>query len=82
VAPGCPRRPRRHDQSTSAGNICHAGLEAICFQVRTLLDSIARSTGCKVALLRVDGGPTRSPYLMQLQADILQLRSPSPPSTR
>ena len=60
-------------ESTSAGNICHAGLEAICFQVRTLLDSIARPTGRKVAQLRVDGGPTRSPYLMQLQADILQL---------
>jgi glycerol kinase len=60
-------------ESTSAGNICHAGLEAICFQVRTLLDSIARSTGRKIELLRVDGGPTRSTYLMQLQADVLQL---------
>ena len=60
-------------ESTSVGNICHAGLEAICFQVRTLLESIAASTGRKIELLRVDGGPTRSAYLMQLQADILQL---------
>src|SRR6185312_11008760 len=57
---------------TSVGNICHAGLEAICFQVRTLLESIAGSIGRNIALLRVDGGPTRSAYLMQLQADILQ----------
>ncbi len=60
-------------ESTTVGHICHAGLEAICFQVRTLLESIARSTGRKIELLHVDGGPTRSPYLMQLQADILQL---------
>ncbi len=60
-------------ESTAVGHICHAGLEAICFQVRTLLDSIASSTGRKIELLRVDGGPTRSAYLMQLQADVLQL---------
>ena len=59
-------------ESTAVGHICHAGLEAICFQVRTLLDSIASSTGLKIELLRVDGGPTRSAYLMQLQADVLQ----------
>jgi glycerol kinase len=59
-------------ESTSVGHLCHAGLEAICFQVRTLLESIARSTGREIELLRVDGGPTRSVYLMQLQADILQ----------
>jgi glycerol kinase len=60
-------------ESTAVGHICHAGLEAICFQLRTLLDSIAESTGGNTELLRVDGGPTRSAYLMQLQADILQL---------
>jgi glycerol kinase len=59
-------------ESTTVGQLCHAGLEAICFQVRTLLESIANSTGRPIELLRVDGGPTRSPYLMQLQADILQ----------
>jgi len=60
-------------ESTTTGHICHAGLEAICFQVRTLLDSIAKSTEQPIEMLRVDGGPTRSAYLMQLQADVLQL---------
>jgi glycerol kinase len=59
-------------ESTTVGQICHAGLEAIGFQLRALLDSIAESTGRELETLRVDGGPTRSPYLMQLQADILQ----------
>jgi glycerol kinase len=57
--------------STSAGHICHAGLEAICFQVRATLDLIAAS-GRRLDALKVDGGPTASTYLMQLQADILQ----------
>jgi glycerol kinase len=60
-------------ESTTVGHICHAGLEAIAFQLRALLDSIAQSTGRRIETLRVDGGPTRSPYLMQLHADILQL---------
>jgi len=57
--------------TTSAGQLCHAGLEAICFQVRAIIELIAGS-GESIDLLRVDGGPTRSPYLMQLQADMLQ----------
>src|SRR5262249_21270572 len=51
--------------------ICHAGLEAICFQLRAIIELIAGS-GESIDRLRVDGGPARSPYLMQLQADILQ----------
>jgi glycerol kinase len=59
-------------EATSAGHICHAGLEAVCFQVRAALDLIAAS-GRRIDSLKVDGGPTRSAYLMQLQADVLQL---------
>jgi len=59
-------------EATSAGHICHAGLEAICFQVRATLDLLAAS-GRRPASVKVDGGPTASAYLMQLQADILQL---------
>jgi len=59
-------------EATSVGQICHAALEAICFQVRAVLESIARLGGGAADLLHVDGGPTRSTRLMQLQADILQ----------
>ena len=57
--------------ATTADNICHAGLEAICFQLRTIIEALGPSGG--LDMLRVDGGPTRSAYLMQLQADVLQL---------
>lgn len=59
-------------EATSSGHICHAGLEAVCFQVRATLELIATS-GRPIDALKVDGGPTNSAYLMQLQADILQL---------
>jgi glycerol kinase len=58
--------------ATTPGHICHAGLEAICFQVRATLELLAAS-GRAIEGLKVDGGPTNSAYLMQLQADILQL---------
>lgn len=58
-------------EATSVDEICHAGLEAICFQLRAVMESVAR-LGVGPDMLRVDGGPTRSAYLMQLQADILQ----------
>ena len=59
-------------EATSAAHICHAALEAIGFQVRAALELIATS-GRTIRALEVDGGPTASAYLMQLQADILQL---------
>lgn len=60
-------------EATSVDNICHAGLEAICFQVRAVVEAIAKANGWKPESLRVDGGPTRLAYLMQLQADAVQL---------
>lgn len=59
-------------EATSVDGICHAGLEAICFQLRAVMESIAHLGARGPDMLRVDGGPTRSSYLMQLQADILQ----------
>ena len=58
-------------EATSTGEICHAGLEAVCLNIRAVLESMARAGICP-ALVRADGGPARSDYLMQMQADILQ----------
>ncbi|MGH6881129.1 MAG: FGGY-family carbohydrate kinase, partial [Hypericibacter sp.] len=59
-------------EATSRGHLCHAGLEALCYQIRAVLEGVHRSTGQAIGAVRVDGGPTRSDYLMQMQADILQ----------
>lgn len=59
-------------EATAPGHLCHAGLEALCYQIRALADAVERATGGRIEAIKVDGGPTRSDYLMQLQADILQ----------
>ena len=70
-------------ESTSVGHICHAGLEAICFQVRTLLefdravDRPRRSSCCASTAAR----PAR-PISCSCRPTSSSGRSPSPPSTR
>jgi glycerol kinase len=59
-------------EATSRSHLCHAGLEALCYQIRAVLEGVRRSTGQAIGAVRVDGGPTRSDYLMQMQADVLQ----------
>ena len=56
---------------TRDGHICYAALEAICFQVRRVLETMREEGGTAAHEIRVDGGPTKSDDLMQLQADTL-----------
>jgi len=52
-------------------HLARATLEAICFQTRAVLDAMVQDSGVRLAVLKVDGGPTVNHLLMQLQADIL-----------
>jgi glycerol kinase len=52
-------------------HLARATLEAICFQTRAVLDAMAKDSGVRLAVLKVDGGATVNNLLMQLQADIL-----------
>jgi glycerol kinase len=56
---------------TRAGHVCHAALEAVCFQVRRVLDAMAGAAVRPQGPVRADGGLTRSDDFLQLQADIL-----------
>ena len=53
---------------TSRAAIARAAVESIVFQVGDLVDAIAHSVG-RVEALYVDGGPTRTDGLIQMQAD-------------
>jgi glycerol kinase len=66
-------------EATTNGHIAHAGLEAVCYQIRAVLDIIERHRSQASPLMRVDGGMARSSYFMQLQANVLR-RSLSPAS--
>jgi glycerol kinase len=52
-------------------HLARATLEATCFQTRAVLDAMARDSGVRLGVLKVDGGATVNDLLMQLQADIL-----------
>jgi glycerol kinase len=56
-------------EASSKGHIAHAGLEAVCYQIRAVLDGFS-STG-KLPVVKADGSMTRSKYFMAMQASVL-----------
>ncbi|HSR04289.1 MAG TPA: glycerol kinase GlpK [Proteiniclasticum sp.] len=54
-------------------HIARATLESIAYQTRDLIEAIASESGTKVKVLKVDGGAVVNDYLMQFQADILNV---------
>jgi len=58
-------------RSTNKNHIIRAGLEAIAFQTRDVLEAMQEDSGIELATLQVDGGATANNFLMQFQADIL-----------
>lgn len=58
-------------RGTTKAHIARAALEGIAFQVRDAMEIMENATGRKLEKFRVDGGVTKSDFLMQFQADIL-----------
>jgi glycerol kinase len=70
--------------STDRGAVVAAVLRGIAATVVDLLDVVSADLGSPVPRLRVDGGLTRSTFLMQAQADLAQVPIdvyPSPDAT-
>src|SRR6266850_1246671 len=53
------------------GHVARAVLEATAFQVREVVDAIAKDSGIALDVLRTDGGMVVNDLLMQFQSDIL-----------
>lgn len=60
-------------RDTSAAHISRAALEGVAYQVADLIDAMQADTGKRLKELRVDGGAAHSAFLMQFQADLLQI---------
>ena len=60
-------------RGTNRGHIARATLEAIAYQVRDVIDTMRSETGIGIPVLRVDGGGTANSFLMQFQADIMNI---------
>ncbi len=54
-------------------HVVRAGLEAIGYQIRDVLDMLRGQGGVVPAALAADGGPTRNAFLMQFVADITRV---------
>jgi glycerol kinase len=57
--------------ATSRADVAHAALEAIALQIVDVFMAMERDLDAPLAMLSVDGGPTRNELLMQLQANLL-----------
>lgn len=54
-------------------HIVRAALEGIAYQSRDVLDTMNQDAPDNLKMLRVDGGATANDFLMQFQADLMQL---------
>ncbi len=52
-------------------HLIRASLESMAYQIRDVLDSMAKDTGIELADLKVDGGAAMNDFVMQFQADQL-----------
>ena len=60
-------------RGTTKKDLAKAALQAICYQSKDVLDTMSADTGIRIPALKVDGGATANNYLMQFQADMMQL---------
>ena len=55
------------------GHIARAALEATAFQTKEILDAMELDSGVRLKRLKVDGGMVVNEFLMQFQADLLNV---------
>lgn len=60
-------------RGTTKAHLVRAGIEAMAYQSKDILDAMAQDVGTSMDKLRVDGGATRNNFLLQFQSDILQI---------
>ncbi len=56
---------------TTDAHIARATLEAMAYQVKDIFDIMQKISSADITSMRVDGGSTKSDFLMQFQADML-----------
>ncbi len=59
------------NRGTNRAHLVRAAEECIAYQVRDVVEAMNACCGHAMQSLCADGGPTRDPFLMQFQADVL-----------
>jgi glycerol kinase len=65
-------------RDTTQDEIIKATLESLAYQTRDVLFAMSTDSGVKMESLQVDGGASANDYLMQFQADILNVKVERP----
>ncbi|MGK4179622.1 glycerol kinase GlpK [Lapidilactobacillus dextrinicus] len=60
-------------RGTTRDDFIKATLQSLAYQTRDVIDTMNQDTAIKIPMLRVDGGAANNDYLMQFQADILNI---------
>ncbi len=60
-------------RGTQRSHIIRAALESIAYQTRDILEIMKEESGIPIESLKVDGGASANKFLMQFQADILNV---------
>lgn len=60
-------------RGTTKAHLCRATLEGIAYQTADLISAMEKDAGRKITGLRVDGGASVSDFMMQYQADLLDV---------
>ncbi|MGH7655874.1 MAG: FGGY family carbohydrate kinase [Gemmatimonadaceae bacterium] len=60
-------------RGTTREHFARAALEAMCFGTADVLDAMRAASGYTADVLRVDGGATENGWMMQFQADLLDV---------
>mgnify|MGYP002769117438 FL=1 len=58
-------------RTTGKAEFVKAALSSIAQQISDIVELMTEETGFQVPVLKLDGGPTKNAYLMQLQSDLL-----------
>ncbi len=58
-------------RGVTRAHLARASLEALAYQTRDVVETMASEAGTRIAVLRADGGAAANDFLMQLQADVL-----------
>ncbi|MEJ7540886.1 glycerol kinase GlpK [Staphylococcus intermedius] len=65
-------------RGTEKEHFIRATLESLCYQTRDVIEAMAQDSGIDVNSLRVDGGAVKNNFLMQFQADLLNIEVERP----
>jgi glycerol kinase len=68
-------------RGTTKEQIARSAMESLAYQTRDVLEAMEADSGKKPRSLRVDGGASKSDFLMQFQADLLGLEVERPAIT-